>query len=331
MLLYNPFAGQRLCEFDRPHSPNCAFSIMTLPLFTRLLFAFTLLGCAAASWAAPANTDLRILASLKPLALIAREVAGEQGIVDTLLPVAASPHDYPLKISDVQRLRAADVVLWVGPELETFLQRPLANLTDTRVVSTFALPGMQWPEHSDDAGHGHHHDHHHHHDKDPHLWLDPRNAAVIARALATTLAGLRPSLADYFHANAERFAADMRRLDLHLATQLQPVREQGFAVYHEGYLHFVGRYQLRQINYVTYSPERRPGARHLHRLRQSLAGQAVCLFTEPYYDARAAKNLSDELGLRIGVLDPIGGEHVESYSQLMEYLARDFLACLSQP
>lgn len=281
----------------------------------------------------PAFAKVTLLSSIKPLTLIAAEVVGDAGKAETLLPVAASPHDYPLRVSDMRRLQEADLVLWVGKELEGFLYRPLGNKEANRQLSVFALEGLHWPAALDEAhdheGHSHHgHDHHHHDGRDPHLWLDPRNAGLIAMALAERLAELVPGQADGYRARALEFQQQMERLDKVLMQQLAPVRSVGFAVYHEGYQHFVDRYQLSQTGYVTYSPEQRPGARHLHQLRQKLKGKAVCLFTEPYYDQRMARELGEELGLTIGVLDPIGGEAVNSYAALMQNMAGDFLSCL---
>jgi zinc transport system substrate-binding protein len=287
-----------------------------------------------------AQADIQVLSSIKPLSLIAAEVVGDKGEAVTLLPVAASPHDYPLKVSDIRRLREADLVLWVGKELEGFLHRPLANVDGSKQMAVFNLKGLYWPnavesedhdhDHDhDDHHHNHGHDHFHHHDgKDPHLWLDPRNAGVIATELAARLAVIDPQNAAVFTENARRFLAKIEQIDAELQKQMQPLRNKGFAVYHEGYQHFVDRYQLLQVGYVTYSPEQRPGAKHLYQLRQKLQGDALCLFTEPYYDQRIARELGQELKLKIGVLDPIGCEAVVNYQQLIENMAKDFSSCL---
>lgn len=277
--------------------------------------------------AAPAQAKLQVLASIKPLALIAQEVAGDQADVITLLPITASPHDYPLKMSDHKRLRSADLVLWVGPELESFLARPLANLPANKLLTSYHLNGLHWPEVA--ASDDHHHSNHAHAGKDPHLWLDPRNAVLISQVLAARLSQLQPESAALFHANALRFAASVQLLDQQLAQQLVPVKAVGFAVYHEGYGHFVGRYGLHQVAYVTYTPERRPGAKHLQELREVLAEEGKCLFMEPYYRAQGMDEMAKTLNLRIGLLDPIGEQQVSSYQQLLQQLSQSFLTCLA--
>lgn len=278
--------------------------------------------------AAGAQAELTILTSIKPLALIAQEVAGERARVDVLLPIKASPHDYPLKVSDIRRLKSADIVLWIGPELESFLRRPLSNLSPDRLLTSYDLAGLNWPQgksqYQDEGSESHHH-----HTHDPHLWLDPRNAIVIARALANRLERLDEVHAGEYLANAERFAAAMERLDQRLLTDLAIVKRKGFAVYHEGYLHFVARYGLNQLAYVTVTPERRPGAKHLYQLRKLVKNKSDCLFIEPYYDHQNAQDLARELEVQLAIIDPIGEEQVTSYQQLLEYMAQAFLACLA--
>lgn len=274
-----------------------------------------------------AVADIKVVTSIKPLALIAKEIAGDKASVENLLPVKASPHDYPLRVSDIRRLRDADLVLWVGPNLETFLQRPLNNLASSKHLAVYELPSMNWPEsephsHPDEADHQHH-------GHDPHVWLDPRNAIVIAEALAKKLSELDPESSTFYANNAGKFSNAIAKLDQHLMTMLEPARGKGFAVYHEGYLHFVKRYDLQQLAYVTFTPERRPGAKHLYELRQQLNNRASCLFIEPYYDMRIATDLAQELKLNVAILDPIGEHEITSYQQLLEKMAQAFLACLA--
>ncbi|OZY87653.1 zinc ABC transporter substrate-binding protein [Cellvibrio mixtus] len=305
-------------------SPRLAFVIHSVCSF-RTLLVLLLWSLAITALAKP-----KVLASIKPLALIAQEVAGDQADIDILLPITASAHDYPLKMSDHRRLRDADLVLWVGAELESFLARPLANLPAENVLGSYTLDGLFWPE-VDDHGHDHpgHDSVHQHSNGDPHIWLDPRNAAIIARAVAQRLGRIAPASAAYYAQNAERFSQSLQALDTRLLTQLAPVKSLGFAVYHEGYSHFVAHYGLHQLAYVTFTPERRPGAKHLQALRNVLAREGRCVFMEPYQNSRSIEEMGRSLGLNIGLLDPIGNDKVSSYNDLMEQLGQSFLTCLA--
>lgn len=278
--------------------------------------------------------ETRILASIKPLALIAQEIAGPEIPVDTLLPISASPHDYPLKVSDYRHLGDAALVLWVGAELESFLDKPLRNLPPGKSIQVFDLPGIEWPDERLPTGPEFHHDHRFqesggHHGKDPHLWLDPHNAVAIARIITSRLKELQPEHAILFSDRFAIFAQEMAELDVTLRAQMEPLKSKGFAVYHEGYAHFVHRYGLNQLGYVTYLPERRPGAKHLYQLRQRLGDEGVCLFAEPYQKNDSLQAMAKELNLRLGLLDPIGDNQVKSYRELMEQMGQAFSACLA--
>lgn len=265
-----------------------------------------------------------VLSSIKPLSLIAKEIAGDNAEVDTLLSLSASHHDYPLKVSDHARLKNADIVVWVGPELESFLQKPMAAL-GAKKITAFDLPGLFWPaKHLDNAS-----DHHEHGARDPHLWLDPRNAVTVARAITDKLIQIDQRNAQLYRANLQGFAAKMHELDNKLAAQLKPIARVGFAVYHEGFAHFVSHYGLNQLDYVTFAPEQKPGAKHMSLLREKLAKDGKCLFLEPYNNQQSVLDLAKELHLRVGNLDVMGAQNVQTYSQLIEQMAADFLACLA--
>ncbi len=271
-----------------------------------------------------------MLASISPLSLIAQAVLASDDQLQTLLPSQGSPHDYALKVSDMRRLQGADLVLWTGPELERFLSKPLAR--SSQALAVLELGDLHWPdehgeqpgEHAESAGS---HEHHSHGGRDPHVWLNPQNAIVIAEALVARLSQLRPAQAPAYRARLRQARQRWQDLDRQLSAQLVPLQGAGFGVYHRGYDHWVERYSLSQLSAVTVSPERRPGARHLYQLRQRLV-DARCLFTEPYYDMRLAEELATELNLRLALLDPLASRGVSSYEQLLSDLADGMSSCL---
>jgi len=80
----------------------------------------------AASLALPAQAA--VVASVKPVGFIASAIADGVTPVEILLPDGASEHDYALRPSDIKRLQDADLVVWVGPEMEAFMTKSAASL-----------------------------------------------------------------------------------------------------------------------------------------------------------------------------------------------------------
>jgi zinc transport system substrate-binding protein len=278
-------------------------------------------GVAQAELTAKSMAKPVILSSIKPLTLIVQEIAGENAIADTLLPTTASPHDYPLKVSDYTRLKKADLVLWVGAELESFLKKPLGNLPATRVITTYQLDGLHWPSAERDT-------HHHLHERDPHLWLDPCNAVIVAKAVSEKLSQIDAAHQKIYDANLQVFTTNMAALDAKLLKDLKPLAGLGFVVYHEGYSHFVSRYGLHQLGYLALTPEQHSGAKHLTQVHEKLAKEGKCIFSEPYFDSSVVRKLAQASNLKIGVLDALGSERVKNYSQLLMEMAQAFSGCL---
>lgn len=268
-------------------------------------------------------SELRIVASIKPLALIARDLLGEWGRVEVLVKGAASPHDYSLKVSDMRSLGGAHLIIWMGPELERFLEKTLAGLPPERVMALGQHPESDVSRREQD----------HQHDNDLHQWLDPRLVQDMARGIAKRLQRLYPSAGPELE---RRLAAQLKAYDqLHrdLKRTIAPVKGVGFVVQHRGYEHFVETYGLNQVAWISRTPEQPPGVRHLYELEKTLQSRpsdqkARCLFVELSHESTTARKLADQLQLELQGLD-ILGESASSYPELMRNLAGDLVDCFS--
>lgn len=96
------------------------------------MFKKTLIGLAVLG-AGVAQAD--VLTSIKPLGFIANAIT--DGVTETkvLLPVTASPHDYSLKPSDVSQLQSAQLVVWVGDGLESFLEKSIEKTAEREGIN----------------------------------------------------------------------------------------------------------------------------------------------------------------------------------------------------
>ena len=113
-----------------------------------------------------------VVASILPIHSLVAGLVGEIHTVEVLLPASASPHGYAMRPSEAQRLQDADLLVWVGPDLETFLERPLSAPRPGRTVISLLndleltlLPGREgglWETHDHDHAHGHGHTTSHH-------------------------------------------------------------------------------------------------------------------------------------------------------------------------
>lgn len=295
----------------------------------------------ATSAALPAHAD--IVASIKPVGFIASAIADGVTPVEVLLPDGASEHDYALRPSDVKRLQNADLVVWVGPEMEAFMTKSAASLPEKKNleivqisgVKPLLLRGGEDDDHHDhdDAEHDHDEAHHHHHGEfNMHLWMSPEIAKKTAVAIHGKLLELMPQDKAKLDANLQHFEAELADTDKRIISQLAPVKDKGYFVFHDAYTYFEKHYGLSPTGHFTVNPEIQPGAQRLHQIRTQLVEKkAVCVFAEPQFRPAVIDAVARGTQVRKGTLDPLGSDislGKDSYVKFLSQLSSQYETCL---
>jgi zinc transport system substrate-binding protein len=273
------------------------------------------------------------------------------GEPDLIISGAGSPHTYSLKPSEARLLERAQVIFWVGESLETFMEKPLSVLgSRARIVQVMRVPGITllagraggaWETHAghDAAAHGHdaretpdHAGEHVAATHDGHLWLDPANARLIARHAAKVLGQLDPANSGRYAANADALVARVDALDAGLKATLAPVRDIPFVVFHDAYQYFEKSYALRSVGSITVGAERKPGARRVKEIRDTIRGLgARCVFSEPQFSSALLGTLLEGTNAGTGTLDPLGAglpAGPDAYFTLMRSIGSSLAECL---
>ncbi len=279
-------------------------------------------------FSATVKAEITVLTSIKPLAVLLSQLVAPGDQVEQLLAADRSPHHYQLKASERKQLGSADLVVWIGPELESFLEKPLSQRKQG-VYTLADLEGLHWPEEGHQDEHdSHQHDHHNHSShRDPHLWLDPHNLSVITRALTKTLIKQSPQQAETYRQNSAKVLNALTALDKKLKSELLAIADKPFIVLHPAYNHFVERYALNQLDYIVITPERGIGAKHLYELKK----QSVrCVFSEQGQNSQLVNQLAQDINARTAMLDPMGAALTDSADagSVIRQLADTLLGCL---
>ena len=318
-----------------------------------LLASWALFGASAAS-AAPA-----VVVSIKPIHSLVASIMKGVGEPTLIVEGAASPHTFTMRPSNARAVEAADIVFWMGPGMEAFLEKPLQALaSDARTVRLDSVEGLQklpfreggafeahdhgeGPDHSHDDGEaseeGHEHahdddDHHHHGEFDTHLWLDPANAKLMAAAIERSLAEADPENASAYAANLSALTSRIDALDREIADTVAPVKDKPFIVFHDAYQYFEHHYGVRVAGSITVSPDVMPGAERVTEIQNKVKELgATCVFAEPQFEPKLIQVVTEGTTAKSGTLDPEGGALTEGpdlYFELMRSLATNLSECL---
>jgi len=286
-----------------------------------------------------------VVVSLKPIHSLVAGVMGEAGEPVLLLDGAASPHTYQMRPSEARALSRADLIVWIGEAMETFLHRAVENLgSQATVVTLHEVSGMQllrnreggiWDEedHHDEPHVDKHEDHGHEHGEfNMHVWLYPDNARRIVDYIAEMMIVLDPARSATWRSNAAAMQARITALDESLRERLSPVRGRAFVVFHDAYQYFERAYDLNGKGAVAVDPARAPSAKRLRELRAALAEHDVrCVFTEPQFEPDLVRTLVEGTPVRTAVLDPVGADiepGPDAWTGIMNGLGDAMVECL---
>ncbi|HEX4746246.1 MAG TPA: zinc ABC transporter substrate-binding protein [Gaiellaceae bacterium] len=259
-----------------------------------LAVALGFVGCGGGS-----SSEGEVVAAFYPLAWATVQVAGpSSGVVDLTTP-GAEPHDVELSPRDVETVRDADLVVYLGGGFQPALEEAVAG---REKPSLDLLP---------ESG-------------DPHIWLDPvrfSNAVgEIGRALD------RPSA-------AAKLQASLAELDAAYRRGLATCERRTFVTTHAAFGRLAARYGLTELSVAGRSPEVEPSPRELQELIDAVrASGATIVFAEPLLSDDVAETVAREAGVRLATLDPIEGLSQDRLDAGEDYLSvmRDNLGALRE-
>ncbi len=257
------------------------------------------------------NATQTVLVSVHPLALLVKS-AWPTLNVTSLVASNQSPHDFSLKPSDMRKVVKADMVIWIGPDIEPFLVNLMRN-KDHQIQLSHLVEEEAEGDHLE-SGHDHH---------EPHLWLQPDTIPSLLAAVQKRMGLPIPTqfLTQY---NAWLTATELSFTGL---------KERGFISYHDAFHPWVDYFALKQLDVVTHNPEKPVGTRHVVQVRKLLeSGAAHCIFVEPQFTGRLLDKLTQGLKVKRIKIDPLASLYqIKSANFLSFYddLNTQFQRCLS--
>lgn len=195
-------------------------------------------------------------------------------------------HDYTLQVSQMRAIEAAQVVLISGGHLEDFMDDALqkARTVVDASAGIALLPGED---------HG-----------DPHIWLDPANAKIMAQNLCNGLAAQFPAYADIFDANLSGLLAELDALQSYGETQLADLSCRELITFHDGFSYFARAFDLTILASVEEEAGSEASAGDLTELIALVRTHNLpAIFTETNGSDAAARVIAGETGVKICTLD----------------------------
>ena len=299
----------------------------------KIPFITTLIGLLAFSTLAKA--DLKVVTSIKPIHSLASYIMDGVGSPGLIVDGYNSPHTFQLKPSHAKMLEQADIIFWIGEDLENFLEKPLATIAKkAEKIELLEIKGIKklkfrernifeehegHDDHGDDAkkeehdDHGHDakkeehddHDDHGHGEYDPHIWLDPINAKIILNGITEHLIENDSKNASTYKSNLAKALAKIDKLIIDVITETNT--DLSYVVFHDAYQYYENRFNVNILGAMTVNPDVMPGAEQIHEIHEVIEHDNVsCILSEPQFNPDIIKSIAKDTNVKTGVLDPLG-------------------------
>ncbi|OMF61384.1 metal ABC transporter substrate-binding protein [Paenibacillus sp. FSL R5-0766] len=337
-----------------------------------LLFSLTLIvaGCGQKS-ASDANTSstgaantvsteneaakLNVQVSFYPMYEFTKNVAGDLADVHTLVPAGMEPHDWEPTPQDIASIEKADVLVYNGAGMESWIDQVTGSLSNASLIQVEASKGInlleggehdhhhedsEATEHEHDHDHANEatteeHDHDHDHDAeaeeghdhdhgglDPHVWLSPALAVKEVRNIETGLAQAAPEHAEQFKQNADAYIAQLESLDQDFKTAVTDSKRKDFITQHAAFGYLAKEYDLQQVPIAGLSPEQEPSAAQMASVIDfAKEHQVKTIFFETLVSSKVSETIASEVGAKTAVLNPIEGLTEEEIAAGMDYIS----------
>lgn len=264
-----------------------------LSLTAALILLFSISGCG------PIAPQANIAATTLPVYEFTSRLCDGTGISITQVVTenVSCLHDYSLSVRQVKALEGAKHVVISGADLEAFIGALLVNLSTIDSSTGIPLLGCE-EEHNDK------HSHEHHHETDPHFWLSPKYAKVMAQNICAGLKEQYPDHTEAFDTNLTALINDLDSLHSYGLQQLSNLACRELITFHDGFAYFAEAFDLTILKAVEEESGSEASASELKELITLVEGHALpAIFTERSGSVSAAGVISAETDAKVFALD----------------------------
>ena len=257
------------------------------------------------------NAEVKVVTTIKPIHSLVAGVMDGLGSPSLIVDGSNSPHNFSLKPSHAKMIEDAEIIFWVGEDLETFMIKPLESIANNATKVSFmdldSIIKLKFKEENilEVEGYDDDHDDHADGEFDAHIWLDPKNAIEIVNEIAKTLSLKDPNNKNVYYSNAEKLNHSLNELIEKINLSIN--KDARFIVFHDAYQYFEKRFDVSSAGALILNEEALPSAKKVSEIHKIIKKQNInCIISEPQFNPNIIKSIAQDSSILTGSFDPLG-------------------------
>jgi len=294
------------------------------------LFSIYLGSCIDQSSSTNSITETKpiVSATIFPIYDLIRQIAGEKLEVNLIVQPNDSPHTYNPSVQERVRIDKSRLIFTIGHSLDSWTIKGISTKANVIVLDKgISLIAYDDEKHDDEE---HDDEEHAHGEFNPHYWLDPENASLMAQVIADELGILDPLNKDFYEQNARKLRKNLKKLSDEMLRLIKPIQSTPFITLHDAWPYFGKAFGLQIKGSFEPTAANQPTPRYLKELQELIDTFDIkAIFSEPQLSTSALDSFVKDNNLTLGTLNPIGGsDGIHNYQELIRFNCRELLRTL---
>jgi zinc transport system substrate-binding protein len=273
-----------------------------------ILFYLMLVSCGSQS---RNENDRIITVSIAPFKYFVEAIGGNDFIVNVMVPAGSDPHVYEPVPEQINKLRRSTGYIsngYLGFEmnwLERFYEtnRTMKKLCLGDKINPIVSEHQHQGEHVEGA--------------DPHYWVSPLSAKIMAVSVKDFLSSLYPAHIQKYEENCQIFLKKIEELDKQTQTRFSSLKRRSFMIYHPNFAYIARDYGLEEIP-VEFEGKEPPPSRIREMIDHARLDSVKIIFLQREYDPKNANAIAKEIGAEVKIVDPLSEDWMASTSFILD-------------
>lgn len=258
------------------------------------------------------QNKINIVATLFPQYDFAKQIGGDKVNVVLLLTPGTETHTYEPTPQNIIEINKSDMFIYTGKYMEPWSDRIISSIdSNTKILDVSKNINLQqMDEHHElshqedllDSSNQEEHDsedHEHKHEYDPHIWLDPRNAVIMVKNIATELSSIDSKNSEYYWNNANKLIKEIEELDSEIEQVVNQATSKKIAFGGTfAYSYFIHRYGLEYVSaYESCGESSEPSVANVKNVIDYMKTNNIkVIFYQELSSGRIADSIASETG-----------------------------------
>ncbi len=262
----------------------------------------------------------KIYVSVPPLAYFVERIGENNFEIVIVIGPGQSPATFETTPKQFTGFSKAEIFFGAGVPFEKHLNKKLkAAFKNLNIIDTQKGIELQNIEH--------HHDGHDETEEtenlDPHTWLNPSLAKIMARNICDGLIKIYPADSSVYRNNLNLLLEDLKKIDSFIKQELKPYAGRRFYAFHPAFGYFSEAYNLKQMAIEIEGKE--PSARQLADIIEKAKNDDVkIIFTQPQFSDKSARAIAESVGARVIPIDPLSKDYLNNLKEITRQLVLAF-------